>query len=135
MIGHRRDGNGYSKSFWRYILEKFGGCTEPTYDPLWNVWYLGWYDDDLKMHYHVGPATEILGKYLDSPVWAEGEIVDPEGIVEKSKIGSVEDLFYFAWMRRADRDTVRVKKKNSLSKQEAALLEKINRKTEGDEQC
>ncbi len=47
----------------RYILEKFGECPEPTYDPLWNVWYLGWYDEDLKLHYHVGPEEEIKGMY------------------------------------------------------------------------
>ena len=110
----------------RYIFEKFGKCEEPTYDPLWNVWYLGDVDEDGNVDfYSIGSAMEIIGKYLGCYVSSEIEMLDEEGEVEVSAFVDIAALFKEAWENRKEGRIIRLTESDFLSPKEKELWEKI----------
>ena len=109
----------------RYIVDKFGKCEEPTYDHLWNVWYLGEEKRDGTIDYHVGSAIEILGKFLDCPVTSHCTSYTRLGIKSSSTGGSLETIFKNAWDSRIEGYTLKLDDKDSIFTRLQELWDKV----------
>ena len=110
----------------RYIAEKFGKCEEPTYDPLWRVWYLGHIGDNGEVQYYdIGSATEILGKFLGCYISGIAVTKNAEGDDSYRVSGSMEFLFGEAWSGRQVGYKLRLKDENLLSEKEKELWDKV----------
>lgn len=109
----------------RYIEEKFGKCEEPTYDRLWNVWYLGDTYRNGTRYYHVGPATEIFGRFLGFRVDSASRNVDAKGKTQFSCGVDVESAFRKVWEIRKEDSNLVIEDETLLSPKQWQLLNKV----------
>ena len=109
----------------RYISEKFGKCEEPVYDHLWNVWYLGYENEDGSVKYNVGSSTDILGEFLDCRLMTQCSSYTPLGIKSMTVGGTLEDAFMYAWKERCTGYSFKPNDKDFLSPKQKKLWNRI----------
>ena len=107
-----------------YIYQKFGECKEPTYDPLWRVWYLGDHYASGELFYHIGSAQEILGMVVDCQVRGN-LLLKKDGKVSSSCSGSLDFLIGEVWETKEYGYEVEFDEKDLLSPKQQLLVQKI----------
>lgn len=107
-----------------YIYEKFGECEEPTYDYLWKVWYLGWRGQSGELHYDVGSAQEIIGRFLKC---IPGGLIEfkKNNTVHSTTSGPMDSLIKDIWDHRDSDYDIEFEDETILSKKQKELVEKI----------
>ncbi len=116
----------------RYIAERFGECEEPTYDHLWNVWYLGHKREDGTVDYLIGSAIDILGEFLDCRVTTQCSSYNRLGMKSMSTGGTLDDVFREAWNERIEGYSFKLDDNDFLSSKQQELWDKVREYAEAN---